>query len=435
MNTNIYHIGVNGVGSWRRRGASAVLAGMFAVALSNTANAQMHGVAIGKVCDSPVCEAQPLNCSLVVGHADGYGDTIEILEAFDVVDPSGSATRVPAVGHLAISQVFVNTSCTVGGSLPCNIGAAFSLLDGLPGDEQPGTVVFLQDLYIVQPGDPDPLPNQANMRVRDLCDDPDTQGCSSIINLVQFVASTDTTDCNDGDACTVDMCDAGQCSYAPVVCNEADACTTGTCDPQLGCVYTPVVCSDGDPCTIDGCVVPTGCTFTPILCNDENACTTDACVDGLCVYEPIDCDGGNACIVATCDPAIGCVTTPINCDDSNVCTTDTCDPLTGCVHTQVDCDDADPCTRDVCTLASGCQHYDSGLCGACCDRSTYTCVDGVTAEDCICPACAFEAGETCETTACDGTIPTVSEWGLVVLALLLLTGAKLRFGVRQAVRA
>ena len=34
---------------------------------------------------------------------------------------------------------------------------------------------------------------------------------------------------------------------------------------------------------------------------------------------------------------------------------------------------------------------------------------------------------------CEGIIPAVSQWGLVILALLLLTGMKTRYGQRQPV--
>jgi len=59
------------------------------------------------------------------------------------------------------------------------------------------------------------------------------------------------------------------------------------------------------------------------------------------------------------------------------------------------------------------------------------CVDGVTQAECnACDheVCTWHAGTDCENIECGGTIPTVSEWGMVVLALLLLIGGKLRYG-------
>ena len=41
----------------------------------------------------------------------------------------------------------------------------------------------------------------------------------------------------------------------------------------------------------------------------------------------------------------------------------------------------------------------------------------------------FHLGRDCAALSC-GAIPAVSEWGLVVLALILLTGAKIAFALR-----
>ena len=59
--------------------------------------------------------------------------------------------------------------------------------------------------------------------------------------------------CDDGNACTVDICTVatGQCSHAPTVCNDANECTLDTCDPTIGCQATPV--TDGTPCTGGTC--------------------------------------------------------------------------------------------------------------------------------------------------------------------------------------
>jgi hypothetical protein len=48
-----------------------------------------------------------------------------------------------------------------------------------------------------------------------------------------------------------------------------------------------------------------------------------------------------------------------------------------------------------------------------------------------CDACPLDAGPPDE-DGCPDTIPTVSEWGLLILALLLLTGWKIRFGRRRS---
>jgi len=71
--------------------------------------------------------------------------------------------------------------------------------------------------------------------------------------------------------------------------------------------------------------------------------------------------------------------------------------------------------------------------GACCDHDPFgTCTDGVTQAACDCSTCEWEKLGSCSELDCPhNAIPTVSEWGLVILALLLLTGAKLAFRHRE----
>jgi hypothetical protein len=136
-----------------------------------------------------------------------------------------------------------------------------------------------------------------------------------------------------------------------------------------------------------------------------------------------------------------------------------CNPADG---TLTIIDDGDPCTDDICNETTGeVTHPDNGLCHACCDiYGPGTCED-VLAEMCNSPA-YFRFAYSCDDDAdgdgvpdpCDNCpedwnpdqadsdndgigdacdeepqeqVPTVSEWGLVALALLLLTGAKVYF--------
>ncbi len=74
--------------------------------------------------------------------------------------------------------------------------------------------------------------------------------------------------------------------------------------------------------------------------------------------------------------------------------------------------------------------------GACCDKSSFNCTDDVLEVDCQ-PPLQWTAGVDCADLdpPCEGEgpIPTVSEWGLVAMALLLLVGAKVYFGRRRQV--
>ncbi len=72
---------------------------------------------------------------------------------------------------------------------------------------------------------------------------------------------------------------------------------------------------------------------------------------------------------------------------------------------------------------------DAPVLGACCDHDPFgDCTDGLPLAACDCPTCEWEKLGSCSDLDCPHTaIPTVGEWGLVVLTLLLLTGAKLAF--------
>jgi len=68
--------------------------------------------------------------------------------------------------------------------------------------------------------------------------------------------------------------------------------------------------------------------------------------------------------------------------------------------------------------------------GACCDHDPFGgCQDDRALDECVCGKCEWFQERTCAQIDCTReAIPTVSEWGLVILTLLLLTGAKIYFG-------
>lgn len=72
----------------------------------------------------------------------------------------------------------------------------------------------------------------------------------------------------------------------------------------------------------------------------------------------------------------------------------------------------------------------TGHSGACCDHDPFGgCVDGVMSTSCGCPTCEWFALADCSSVDCPhAPIPTADQWGLIILTLLLLTGAKIRFG-------
>ncbi len=242
--------------------------------------------------------------------------------------------------------------------------------------------------------------------------------------------------CDDGDPCTTDSCDAttGTCVHAP--CNDGNPCNgtetcdaTGchlgapiqcsnnnacdgleTCDPTTGSCLpgTAPNCDDANPCTDDSCDALLGCVHTPnsMPCDDGNACTLgDTCVSGTCTGTPVSCDDGNVCNgFEGCDPTTGACTpgTPPVCDDGNPCTDDFCDPTLGCLSSN---NDANPCDDgNLCTTADACH---AGVCSGtpvvCADpdpcNGTETCnpVDG-SCQPGTPPTC--DDGNPCTTDTC-----------------------------------
>lgn len=348
-----------------------------------------HGVTIGKSCVRGVCPGDATDCQIFLGHADFFGDTIVILEAWDVMDSGLDGVRVPDVGNLPIVAVFGNTTCTVGGSLPCNVGP---LIPGKP-EIQPGVVIFASNTYVIQPDDRMPLLDQANVRVADACDSPTTNGCAILPSLVQFTASTSVPNCDDLSLCTTDSCEEGVCIHGDVNCDDDNRCTADSCLPARGCQNIPectgdLDCNDNDACTLDTCTVSS--TSSCCVASGGLGCDDAKCQAAVCAADPFCCDTAwdATCASEAIDLCAGlcphpgcCMHDPVVCDDQNPCTTDTCDMATGCVYTPeclkpADCNDGNACTTDLCN-AQGCCEYEPVICAddnpcttASCDPAT-----------------------------------------------------------------
>jgi cysteine-rich repeat protein len=127
--------------------------------------------------------------------------------------------------------------------------------------------------------------------------------------------------CEDSDFCTVDTCNDGQdtCVHTPKNCNDQVPCTVDSCNGATGSCSNQVnnaACDDGNACTDDICDAQTGCanTANTLACDDGVECTTgDTCVNKVCVGTPgegcgfcgdgttngaEDCDDGNTTFVA-----------------------------------------------------------------------------------------------------------------------------------------
>jgi len=213
----------------------------------------------------------------------------------------------------------------------------------------------------------------------------------------------------DAESCTDNVL-SGDCVGADKVWTENGKCATVTCDCIPDC--------QGATCGDDGCGGSCGDCDDGNVCNGLETCNTSrTCDPGT----PLDCQDGLVCNGAeVCDPASGCGPgSAPNCNDNNACTTDGCAEPNGCFHNPVNCDNGLACDGvEACTPSTGCV-----------PGTPVNCDDGI---DCTADSCSDPSG-TCVNDDADCSIPTVSEWGLVVLTLMLLIGAKVYFGRRQAI--
>lgn len=177
---------------------------------------------------------------------------------------------------------------------------------------------------------------------------------------------TSSSDCDDGDACTVDTCDSGICKNVPLctsdaACNDGNTCTSDVCVDGC-CVNTPLCmaasdCDDNDASTADSC--RNGCCQNTLGsgrvvceahagCDDADPCNgRETCVAGVCTDgTSLDCDDDDPCTTDSCDSATGCAHDPLMCDDEESCVNGVCVPFDPCFA--VLCDDGDPCTDDEC---------------------------------------------------------------------------------------
>jgi hypothetical protein len=74
--------------------------------------------------------------------------------------------------------------------------------------------------------------------------------------------------------------------------------------------------------------------------------------------------------------------------------------------------------------------------GACCNHALFGgCTDDVALSDCWCATCTWHKLQACAEIECaQSSIPTISEWGLGIMTLLLLTAAKIYFGRSKPTR-
>ncbi|MFQ5494679.1 MAG: hypothetical protein ACE5EX_04800 [Phycisphaerae bacterium] len=192
-------------------------------------------------------------------------------------------------------------------------------------------------------------------------------------------------DCDDGIACTDNLCVAGGCIFAlnNINCTDDGLFCNGpeVCDVALGCVSAGDPCSAGQLCnevtnTCGECLVDTDCD-NGLFCDG-----TETCLGGAC--QP----GTDPCVGQLCDEVINtCVEclADADCNDGNDCTQNLCNAG---VCTFPNVTDGSVCGT---APAGDCDLQDTCLAGAC--------VDNVRA---VGTECRAGAGECDVAEVCDG---------------------------------
>ncbi len=244
-----------------------------------------------------------------------------------------------------------------------------------------------------------------------------------------------------GCSCTGNLT-AGLLTPCPGLCTNPP--TDRTCSTYADCqvegfcfngLCAQAVCSGAaganTPCSSNAdCTAPATCTA--YVCNGNADCPG---VSGPCVVPAVS-PGGRLC---TSDAQCTVPAAPVCEEHKGAC----CEYVKGTCADDVleeDCKGAQETwfklerCADV-EARGGCEAH----LGACCDEDPFGGCTQTTENACAATpggkGVFYKLQDCSEITCVHNAIPTVSEWGIVVLTLLLLTGAKVYFGRRQAAAA
>ncbi|MHC5108926.1 MAG: hypothetical protein ACYTHJ_03495, partial [Planctomycetota bacterium] len=277
-----------------------------------------------------------------------------------------------------------NTQCEVNANVTDD---PFPAGDEYPLDTEAVCAIDLDDFGVAGP----PV-------LIDTCSFPSAEPNSAPSDCVVTAACSVDTDCNDGNECTLDVCDTGLgiCRFTPntgascgdpsdTECDNPDTCNSlGFCqdnnEPAGFACGDPSDTPCDDPDTCDGAglcqdnFAPAGDPGDGATCDDGNDCTSTSTNAG----DPDLCDGAGACDYNFVGAGGACgdqsdtpCDDPDTCDGAGLCQDNYApagDPGDGAT-----CDDGNECTStstnagdpDLCDGAGACDYNFVGAGGAC----------------------------------------------------------------------
>jgi len=257
--------------------------------------------------------------------------------------------------------------------------------------------------------------------------------------VVRAGSCVEAPDCDDGNDCTYDACDAtnGLCTHAGTltgsdpsgsdtvstdgkdcddgkVCTINDTCANGQCKPGA---IDP--CTDDNSCSIDTCIAGTGCTHVlagdGVGCDDLNGCTgPDVCAKGVCVSQPVangtGCDDGQVCTIDVCvdgkctskDADNGTDCAPGKPCHVGLCVSAKC--VAQMMPNGTDCDDDETCTNSSQCVDGVCEGTpDPDKIDKLCDDGNKCTEVGTCSKAGACVAQAIDCDDSkvCTTDSCD----------------------------------
>ncbi len=338
-----------------------------------------------------------------------------------------------------------------------------------------------------------------NVTAGEECDDGNVDNTDACVDECVNAACSDghvwlaVEECDDGNAIGGDGC-SSNCVLEGACCRASGTCVVATeevcvvapggafqgdttvCEPLEACCLPDNTCQDLEPtcCAKLGgdpkgpgtvCMGIAACHFPDQACVDiDRRC----CLNQGGTPKPGEfCGGVAACCLPddTCEEvdALVCVQkdglpqgTGSVCEQLQACCLgNTCEDLepncclknggsptgagTACSVPELCCLPDHTCKPmdPLCCTSQGGKLVTMCPCGACCLKDTDgQCVDYAIEEECPHADLKFFPGRGCDEISCDEiTIPTVSQWGLIVLTVLLLSGIKVIFGRRPAQQA